>query len=368
MGSGGGVIKSLMDHLPEFSFVWYYIDRAATPGYEQGYLGQGFSQMPIVSDIWNTWRMLSDRKCRLIDNVVDKLLAVDCDGYWIVSHQEGIRVALELARRQNERPVHLTFHDDWAGALCARSNRYRLMSKWAKKITVTAIRSVSTFDVISRGMQEHYQKLTGRSGGVSHRYLSPGLLMNAGKINGDESNLVHVGFVGSLYSKTDFMESLALFNEFFKQRGQQLVFHMWGRSRYVHELPERFTNCLVIHGEKPDEREIVDGLALCSFVYCMYPTSGRLHMFSKTSLPAKLTSYVQAGRPIFGYGPSDSSLAEFLNSTGTGVMWNGSDRTSGLRAIEKVYGMQPGVDRWELARKKYFGEGNLDVMRRSLVH
>src|ERR1700744_6376060 len=98
----------------------------------------------FIKDVLQTRKMLSNGKILLIDNLVQKLIQIECDEYWIVSHNEGIRVAIELARRQN-RPVHLTVHDDWAGALCARSIRYRFMSGLAKKMTVQVLKAVSSF-------------------------------------------------------------------------------------------------------------------------------------------------------------------------------------------------------------------------------
>jgi hypothetical protein len=166
-------------------------------------------------------------KVAFIDNIIKKLLAIDCDGYWIVSHNEGLRIAIELSTRQTERPVHMTVHDDWAGALCARSLRYRFMAGAAQKLTVTALKTVPSFDLISAGMRDHYRKLSARRGegmppvftGERHtsRCTKPG-----------NKNEVLVGHIGSIYDKKDLFNFIGLLKEFYQQRNKKVSLQMWG--------------------------------------------------------------------------------------------------------------------------------------------
>ncbi len=41
----------------------------------------------------------------------------------------------------------------------------------------------------------------------------------------------------------------------------------------------------------------------------MYPAGGKYQLFRRTSLPIKVSTYVQAQRPIFAHTPADSTLA-----------------------------------------------------------
>jgi len=41
----------------------------------------------------------------------------------------------------------------------------------------------------------------------------------------------------------------------------------------------------------------------------MYPARGKYELFRRTSLPIKVSTYVQAQRPIFAHTPADSTLA-----------------------------------------------------------
>src|ERR1700761_6248608 len=110
MGGGAVILRSLIANLPGIAVSWYYIGDSAVAGYEDGYLGKGFMGGEITGDLLNTWKMLADRKVAHIDAIVEQLLQIECDKYWIVSHNEGLRMALELTRVQS-KPVHLTVHD-----------------------------------------------------------------------------------------------------------------------------------------------------------------------------------------------------------------------------------------------------------------
>ena len=105
-------------------------------------------------------------------------------------------------------------------------------------------------------------------------------------------------------------------------------------------------------------------LAKCSFVYAMYPFEKKLHVFAETSLPTKLTTYVQAGRPIFAHCPAKSSLRQFINDTDTGVVWNGIDSNEGKEACEAIQSINVEKGIWENVRDTYFGENNLHTMRK----
>jgi len=295
---------------------------------------------------------LSGRSSAVINELVAKLLAMDCDAYWVVSHNEGLRVALELRRLQKERPVHLTFHDDWAGALCARSSRYRLLTGWAQRLTVSALKETSTFDVISEGMKKYYKIISDREGDICHRYLKAGSIT---ALTGNETSgtgKITAGHIGSIYDKSDFLSFLELLKEFALAEGKDALLQMWGCHLTIEDVPPHLRGNIIFHKELVEE-QVIPLLARCDFVYSMYPFTNRLRLFAKTSLPTKLTSYVQAGRPVFGHGPADSTLADFLADTGTGIIWSDKHKDSGMKALTKIRHQHPGTNDWQVVREKY---------------
>ncbi|MBC7888332.1 MAG: hypothetical protein H7Z13_10630 [Ferruginibacter sp.] len=361
-GGGAVILRSLIKALPELSIQWKYLAVKPVNGYEQGFMGPGIMGSSVVHDITGTWLMLTGRKVKRIDEIVTQLLATDCDAYWVVSHNEGLRVAIELSRLQNKRPVHLTVHDDWAGALSARSVRYRFMAGWAKKMTITAMQAVTGADLISRGMQTYYYQLSKRQGEICHRYLPPGSVGACVHTPGTDTSVLNVGHIGSIYDKNDFIRFLTLLQEYAKLKGKMVTVNMWGYHPKKDDLPSNFLDMVKMHKDLPEEKAIPE-LAKCDIVYSMYPMSDKLRIFSQTSLPTKLTSYVQACRPIFGQGSADCTLAEFLQYTGTGVMWSSYNNQEGISLLEKLLLSDPSPANWQKAREQYFGENNLAVMR-----
>ncbi|RFZ85789.1 hypothetical protein DYU05_09395 [Mucilaginibacter terrenus] len=361
VGGGGAILRSLVANLREFEINWYYIGNATAAGYEKGYLGNAVMGGPLLADITQTARMLGMGDVPRVDAIVKKLLSIECDVYWVVSHNEGLRIAQDLA--DHNKTVHLTVHDDWAGALCARSVRYRFMVASARQLTIKVLQSVKTVDVISAGMQYYYFKLSGCKAAVCHRYL-PVNSIEVVKKN-PLSKTIIVGHIGSIYASKHLFEFLELLQEYCHKKGKDFVLQLWGCHLQCKDVPQRFRNNIQLHATLP-EQEIVPLLAKCDFVYSMYPLNKGLHLFSKTSLPTKLSSYLQSGRPIFGHGPADSTLAGFLSNTGLGGIWSSNNKQEGLKLLDSITGLNITKDTLEDARQKYFGETNLAVMRKAL--
>lgn len=364
VGGGGAILRSLVANLTDIDIIWAYIGNAPVQGYEEGYLGQALMGGPMLKDILQTRRMLGTGDMPFIDNLIQKLLAINCDGYWIVTHNEGLRVAIELTVRQNQRPVHMTVHDDWAGALCARSVRYRFMAGAAQKLTVKALKTLASFDLISAGMRDYYRKLSARRGEICHRYLPEGTILSGNKPNNGDTVLV--GHIGSIYDKKDLFNFMALLKQFYQPKNKKILLQMWGCHISAGDVPKPLQDSITFYDTLPEDK-VVPELAKCDFVYCMYPSNKALHTFSQTSLPTKLSSYLQAARPVFGHGPADSTLAEFLDTTKLGSMWSSHHKQGGFKTLEVIAGLSPGYDDWQNARRLYFGEKNLQVMHKALT-
>ena len=142
---------------------------------------------------------------------------------------------------------------------------------------------------------------------------------------------------------------------------------MWGYHLEPGLVPKVFRNSVHFHPTLPED-QVIPELARCTFVYAMYPMVKRLRLFSITSMQTKLGSYIKARRPIFGQGPAESSLADFLNATGTGTMWNPTQTERGLDILNKIMGLNPNLSQWQNAREQYFGEKNIELIKRSILN
>lgn len=364
-GGGGVILRSLTAHLTGFDFEWYYVAGKAAAGYEKGYLGKGVMGGPIFKDILTTRKMLQQQPVPEIEAIVEALLKTDCDSYWIITHNEGLRVAAELIKRQNARPVHVTVHDDWAGALCARSIRYRFMPSAANQLTKWVLQNATSVDVISTGMQAYYEKVAGVKADVCHRYLSADAIEQYVYRGSDISGELVVGHIGSIYDKKDLLSFLSMLVKFAASKNKRAVLKMWGCHLHLSDIPGALQGNIIFYPTLPEDKALQE-LSQCAFVYAMYPFSSALKIFGQTSLPTKLTSYLQAGRPILGHGPAESTLASFIKQTGTGAMWASGTKEEGFAALESLSKIDFDAVKWQQAREQYFGERNLKVISKLL--
>jgi len=116
------------------------------------------------------------------------------------------------------------------------------------------------------------------------------------------------------------------------------------------------------------EDEVIPQLANCDILYAMYPLEKRLEVFTQTSLPTKLSSYLQAGRPILAHCALSSTLAEYINTTGLGLIWKSDNVAEGMAALEKLSTLSVTEQKVLHARDHYFGERNLEVINSYLMH
>jgi len=353
-GGGGTNIRSLIPEIAKtYHIIRRYTSASAASELKDGWLGNTIvgAGHPLA-DMLKTAFLLRGHSSVALEAIVQHLLAIDCDAYWIVSHNEGMRVAWELTQRSC-RPVHLTIQDDWAGSLCARSWRYRALGPLADQLSDKTIRAVFSFDVTSDGMRTYYGERLHVDSVVLHPMIPKGLP----NLDKPQEETFTAGHVGSLYSKKEFFRFADALLSFGIRNKRGVAIKMWGANLEARDLPDKLRG-LVHFAPSCEEAEVVGKLSRCHFVYAMYPLESRLKRFVTTSFPTKLSTYVQAQRPILGHTPQISTLATFLSRTGTGVVWSDMARETGEKAINAALALNLGNGRWQCAYEQYYGETN----------
>ncbi len=358
-GGGGTNLRSILPDIEKTCEVsWRYTAESAVPGREDGWVGlPAIGGKSAAKDFFRTSTILAGLPSARIEEIVGRLLEVSCDAYWIVSHNEGLRVALELSER-SERPVHLTIQDDWAGALCARSKRYKALGPLARRMSDKAISTVASVDVTSNGMRDYYKKRTGRESVVIHPVINQVLPVAVEEFAYDK---VTVGHAGSVYAKDELIKFAKALLVYAKESQCSTEIRMWGPALKPQELPEEVRKIVTIL-PACEEQKLVGELARCHFLYAMYPFRRSMRIFTQTSLPTKLSTYVQAQRPILGHGPEESTLAAFLRDTQTGVMWINSKVEDGVQSIRCATRQVVDRRQWDETRDLYYGEANVGGM------
>ncbi len=361
-GGGGAILRSLVPELAaEYEVSWYYVSAQAAAGYESGWLGAPvIGRSNFVVDMAATAALLAGHKSKAWELLLEKMSSLECDAYWIVSHNEGLCLARDLELRTN-RPIHLTVHDDWVGALCARSQRYRFLAPLADRVTDSVLGKVRSVDVVSEGMQRFYHDRTGVDAVVVHRPIPWRKMQQPPVLPGE----LRVGHLGSVYSKADFQVFLKALKSYGEEQGLTPRITLWGAHLKPADLPSDLSS-IVEFRPTTEEAQVIEELQQCRFVYAMYPFAENLATFVRTSLPTKLSTYVMAQRPILGHAPKNSTLATFLQKTTLGSLWDSLDLAEGKRAIDQVLSWDNIEDLWGDGREMFFGENNVQRIKASL--
>ena len=318
IGGGSAQLRSHLRFLPELDVTWYYLAEQPAKQSQSNWkwLGERLTPGELLSDMSARTGFLPGSKKR-----VRKIVAqINADMYWVVGHYEGLSVAAEL--QQQNKPVHVTIHDDPFGTW-ARSDRYKWFQPLLRTIFPRVLRDAKNVDVTSWGMRNLYrERYKVRCFSV---YLHVAQLPSL-NVTRDSEKLT-VGHIGTLYQPEPFERFLAACKQIAAERKRELRVIRIGASPELGAFSRRDPEIFEAHGDLEEETAI-PLLASCDLLYAMYPSGKKFERFRRTSLPIKLSSYVQAQRPIFAHAPRDSTLARIVGPWRVGKVCDRDNQTA----------------------------------------
>jgi len=320
--------------------------------------GQFLMDMLTAPWLWSGWQ---SRKLR---RMVDAIAEEDADSFWCVAMNEGILVGNALMDHRRV-PMHVSVQDDQAEAICRRSRRYRLLEPLALRAWSRHLHRASGVDVISDGMRDYYREHRGLDSFVFHPHV-PSLPKLDGVPNDCE---LHVGHLGTLYSEVEmrrFMEGAGLAARFLGRR-LRLTFIGGNRinpARHASLLPP---DARIEISPSLGETEALHRLSSCHLLYALYPFEERCRVFRMTSLPTKLSSYIQIQRPVFAHTPEDSTLAEMVNQHRIGGVCDSLDPTVIGGSILRILQHLPERDAFEKMRIVEYGDQHVTRLEDALL-
>jgi hypothetical protein len=98
----------------------------------------------------------------------------------------------------------------------------------------------------------------------------------------------------------------------------------------------------------------------------MYPDGFRFQGFRRTSLPIKLSTYIQAQRPIFAHTPLDSGLAHLIRQFNVGCVCSSQQETVVAAAIEEMMNTTRTREDFESLREALMGSSQLTQLSKAL--
>jgi hypothetical protein len=240
-------------------------------------------------------------------------------------------------------------HDDPFGTW-TRSERYRLFRPLLGHTFPSILRAANSIDVTSWGMRNLYREQYGVK--CFSVYLHILALPNL-NVTLDPTRLT-VGHIGTLYHPEPFRRFVAACRQVAAEQHRHLRIVRVGTSSQMDEVAASEPDLFVAYGDV-SEPDAISILASCDFFYAMYPEGQRFELFRKTSLPIKLSTYVQAQRPIFAHAPADSTLARIVGPYNLGRVCESNEENEIALAIRRIAEQNVPAHNYELVREALMG-------------
>ena len=354
IGGGSAQLRSHLQQMPDLNVDWYYLSQTTEQGERRHRLGAPLTQTQFLTDLSARTGFLPGSKSA-VRNLVQQMPA---DLYWIVAHNEGIAVAAELL--DLGKKVHLTVHDDPFGTW-TRSDRYRFFRPLLSRTFPRILRAAQSIDVTSWGMRNLYRQKYGVN--CFALYLNVPHLPQL-NIASDPSHIT-VGHIGTLYHPEPFRRFLAACKNVAAKKKRRFRFIRIGTSPEIDSIAAKNPGNFEYH---PDltEAAAIPLLAQCDFLYAMYPPGKPFELFRKTSLPVKLSTYLQAQRPVFAHTPDDSTLARIVGPCNVGRVCHSFDQNVIEQHIGELLNTPPSPDNFEFLRSKLMGFTQVEQLHAAL--
>lgn len=297
LGGGSAQLRSHLRFLPELDVQWNYLANQPAKNMQYKWLGTRLTSTQLLKDLAARTGFLPGSKAH-VKRLVGQM---DADLYWVVGHYEGISVAAELIAQGKK--VHLTVHDD-PYATWTRSQRYRIFRPLLARIFPEVLRAAQSIDVTSWGMRNLYRQRYGVKCFALYLHIAALPQLD---ISPDQRQLT-VGHIGTLYHPEPFRRFLSACKNIAAKKRRRLRIVRIGASPEIDAIADQEPELFESHGDVGEESAI-PLLAACDLLYAMYPAGEMYELFRRTSLPVKVSTYIQAQRPIFAHTPPDSTLA-----------------------------------------------------------
>lgn len=353
----GGGSTQLRDHLKELSELdveWFYLSGAEVGGRNRKWLGRPLTEREFLLDLSARTQFLPGSR-KTVREIVKRM---EADLYWVVGHYEGISVAAELL--EQGKKVHLTVHDDPFGTWI-RSNRYRMFRPLLHQTFPKVLHGAESIDVTSWGMRNLYREKYGVKCFALYRHVK-----ELPKLNTMPSaDKLTVGHIGTLYRTEPFRQFVEACKIVATEQGKELRIVRIGTSPEIDAIAAENPKIFQEHRDLSEENAIPI-LAECDFVYAMYPGGKRYELFRKTSLPVKLSTYIQAQRPVFAHSPSDSTLARIVGAARLGRVCESERRDDIAAEIRKIFETSIPRAQFESLREELMGLTQVHQLRAAL--
>lgn len=364
-GGGGANLRSLLPYMEGVSVQWLYLGASDLSLPSSTWLGPTLQELSWWRDALGAMRMWIFRNHPRLRQYARAVVAEPADIFWIVGHNEGLLLACEVAR-ESGRPMHLSIHDDIPEGVFGRSRRYRWLQGAARRALRQALAAACGVDVASDGLQGYYSERYGRRAEIILPYVPESNLAAEGVYPREDRSDLLCGHIGSIYHVDEFVAFCRVFIGRARREKRRPRLLLIGCDNRTLEALGEFIDHIENHPIL-DEREAVTLLARCDLVYAMYPFESKNTMFRQTSLPTKLSTYVQSLRPVFAHTPADSTLARTVERFAVGKVCSTQSHSGIEEDLEIVRSRKWEREAFERLREEIYGFHNVRRMEAMLL-
>lgn len=355
IGGGSVQLRSHLGQLSDLDVEWFYLAAAPIGGEHRHWLGHPLTSGQLVSDLSARSGFLPG-STKTAREIAEKL---DADLYWVVGHYEGISVAAELLSMG--RPVHLTVHDEPLSMLIV-SRRFRPLWPLMALVFSRVLKGARSVDVTSTGMRDYFKRKYNVDSFALYKYL-PELPKVWPRLSEEQ---LRVGHIGKLYHSGPFRKFILACRSYAAAQKRTLRIVRIGACQEMDKISSENLAVFESHGDLL-ERDALPVLATCDFVYAMYPNGFRFQGFRRTSLTVKLSTYIQAQRPIFAHTPPDSGLAQLVSKHHVGTICSNYSERAIEQAIQTLLQTKITTNNFEGLRLDLMGPNQLLLLKNALT-
>ncbi len=344
-GGGAVILRSLMRG-SESRVVWASLDHD-----DAGYAGPS----AYLGSRVNPWLVPPGVLARKVEALA---AARSAAAVWAVAHGPVV-ACLPAFRAISTRGLHVSVHDDPAWGVAFRGRRERPLAPWLHLQFGRALAGATSVDAIGGGMRAAIASRTGRDSVIVHRVLDEPIVVNDTR---QETARLTIGLLGSVYSPRQLELLTATLARVSAMIGLPtrlaVIGGVDGRMRRAVRGAEVDVE---FFGHMP-ERLGIEVLRQAFAVYVGYPFGARDRAIRRTSFPVKLSTYVQAARPLLVHAPFDSSLTPLFQLQPYTLPWVDQDVQHGALMLASAWRQARLHDSQheaaEVMRQAYFGVDN----------
>jgi len=207
----------------------------------------------------------------------------------------------------------------------------KLIYKLKRKNYYKAIRKSKIIAAPGESMAEYFKKIFYKDSVI----FRPGLeskIIPENQRESFKSNLITLGFAGSLYAKEEFVKFLYSLHIFVKKHSDFKI-----KILFISNFEPELIDDIVIESYGwCSQEEVLKILSKADIGYLPYKFDERYKTQMQLAFPSKIASYLAAKTPVFFHGPSYSSVNYFLKKHQCGVSCDSMNENDIVVKLEKL--------------------------------